>query len=72
MGNEIVQAWPSYFFDNGYRYASCKFTYTNTTGNVSSYVVKVVAQDLNKITCYIPPAYLISEELQELGGVISF
>jgi hypothetical protein len=72
MGNELIKATASYFFDTSYRLASCMFSYTDTTLKTSSYVVKVIAFDSTSVTCYIPAAYLISTELATLGGPVQF
>ena len=72
MGNELIKATVSYFFDTSYRYASCMFSYTDTTSHTSSYVVKVIAFESDSVTCYIPAAYLISTELATLGGPVQF
>jgi len=72
MGNEIINATVSYFFDTSYRFASCMFTYTDSTLSTRSYVVKVIAFDSKSVVCYIPAAYLISTELATLGGPVQF
>ena len=68
-GNELVKVYLSYFHDKTSPQASCKFTYVNpTTGQEESRVVNVIDYDHESITCFHPPAYLFSEELDQLGG----
>lgn len=62
-GNEVVKVFTDYFFDKSAAKARCKFAYQGV-----SYLTDIVAFDDEGVTCFIPPAYLISVDLADNGG----